>query len=54
MNYLLLLIVLDDFVSLITGYLKEIWYFLMFIGTAASFLGIIIGAILLFGLRQGS
>ncbi|MFW9962951.1 MAG: hypothetical protein ACFFCX_05280 [Candidatus Sifarchaeia archaeon] len=48
MKYFLLLSALDDFTSLIAGYLKEIWYFLMFIGTAASFLVIIIGAILLF------
>ena len=48
MNHEFLLSPLDDFVRLIAGYFQEIWGFLMFIGTASSFIVILIGAILLF------
>ncbi len=50
----ILLTPLDDFARLIAGYFQEIWGFLMFIGTASSFIVILIGAILLFvGVKVG-
>ena len=49
-----LLTPLEDFARLIAGYFQEIWGFLMFIGTASSFIVILIGAILLFvGVKVG-
>ena len=45
---------LADFARLIAGYFQEIWGFLMFIGTASSFIVILIGAIMLFvGVKVG-
>ena len=45
---------LTDFARLIAGYFQEIWGFLIFIGTASSFLVILIGAIMLFvGVKVG-
>jgi hypothetical protein len=45
---------LTDFARLIAGYFQEIWGFLIFIGTASSFIVILIGAILLFvGVKVG-
>ena len=45
---------LTDFARLISGYLQEIWGFLIFIGTASSFIVILTGAIMLFvGVRVG-
>jgi hypothetical protein len=39
---------------LISGYLQEIWGFLIFIGTASSFIVILVGAIMLFvGVKVG-
>jgi hypothetical protein len=49
-----LLTPLTDFARLIAGYFQEIWDFLMFIGTASSFIVILIGAIMLFvGVKVG-
>ena len=54
MNHEFLLSPLDDFARLIAGYFQEIWGFLMFIGTASSFIVILTGAIMLFvGVRAG-
>ena len=54
MNYEFLLSPLTDFARLIAGYFQEIWGFLMFIGTASSFIVILIGAILVFvGVKVG-
>ncbi|OLS22593.1 MAG: hypothetical protein ThorAB25_25330 [Candidatus Thorarchaeota archaeon AB_25] len=45
---------LIDFARVIAGYFQEIWGFLMFIGTASSFIVILTGAIMLFvGVRAG-
>jgi hypothetical protein len=45
---------LTDFAKLISGYFQEIWGFLIFIGTASSFIVILTGAIMLFvGVRVG-
>ncbi|NHI90681.1 MAG: hypothetical protein EAX87_14265 [Candidatus Thorarchaeota archaeon] len=45
---------LTDFARLIAGYFQEIWGFLIFIGTASSFIVILIGAVMLFvGVRVG-
>jgi hypothetical protein len=49
-----LLTPLENFARLIAGYFQEIWGFLMFIGTASSFIVILVGAIMLFvGVRAG-
>lgn len=49
-----LLSILTDFARLIAGYFQEIWGFLMFIGTASSFIVILTGAIMLFvGVKAG-
>ena len=54
MNLEFLLSPLTDFARLIAGYFQEIWGFLIFIGTASSFLVILIGAIMLFvGVKVG-
>ena len=54
MNPEFLLSPLTDFARLIAGYFQEIWGFLIFIGTASSFLVILIGAIMLFvGVKVG-
>ena len=54
MNIEILLSPLTDFARLIAGYFQEIWGFLIFIGTASSFLVIFIGAIMLFvGVKIG-
>lgn len=54
MSNRILLSPLDDFARLIAGYFQEIWGFLMFIGTASSFIVILVGAILLFvGVKVG-
>ena len=54
MTYKTLLTPLDDFARLIAGYFQEIWGFLMFIGTASSFIVILVGAIMLFvGVKVG-
>jgi len=54
MNYEILLTPLEEFARLIAGYFQEIWGFLMFIGTASSFIVILIGAIMLFvGVKVG-
>ena len=54
MNHEILLTPLEDFARLIAGYFQEIWGFLMFIGTASSFIVILIGAIMLFvGVKVG-
>ncbi|MBY8996480.1 MAG: hypothetical protein KGD60_02020 [Candidatus Thorarchaeota archaeon] len=39
---------LEDFARLIAEYFQDIWGFLIFIGTASSFLVVLIGAIMLF------
>ncbi len=39
---------LSDFAALIAGYLREIWGFLIFIGTASAVLVVLAGAILWF------
>ncbi len=45
---------LEEFAKLIGGYFREIWEFLLFIGTASSFLVVLIGAIMLFvGVKVG-
>lgn len=45
---------LTDFARLISGYFQDIWGFLIFIGTASSFIVILIGAIMLFvGVKVG-
>jgi hypothetical protein len=45
---------LIDFVRLIAGYFQEIWGFLMFIGTASSFIVILTGGIMFFvGVKAG-
>lgn len=45
---------LTEFARLIAGYFQEIWGFLIFIGTASSFLVILTGAIMLFvGVKVG-
>jgi hypothetical protein len=50
----LLLSPLADFVRLISEYFREIWSFLIFIGTASSFIVIFTGAILmLVGVKFG-
>lgn len=46
MEHRVLLTPLDDFAQLIAGYFQEIWGFLMFIGTAASFVVILVGALM--------
>ncbi len=54
MNIGYILSPLTDFARLISEYFQEIWGFLMFIGTASSFIVILIGAILLFlGVKIG-
>ncbi len=54
MNLEFLLSPLTDFARLVAGYFQEIWGFLIFIGTASSFLVILIGAIMLFvGVKVG-
>ena len=54
MNYNIILSPLADFARLIARYFQEIWAFLMFIGTASSFIVILIGAIMLFvGVKVG-
>ncbi len=50
-----IMIPLEEFARLIGGYFEEIWSFLMFIGSASSFLFILIGAIMLFvGVKVGT
>jgi hypothetical protein len=50
----ILLTPLEDFARLIAEYFQEIWGFLMFIGTASSFIVILIGVIMLFvGVKVG-
>lgn len=44
----ILLTTLEDFARLIAEYFQDIWGFLIFIGTASSFLVVLIGAIMLF------
>ncbi|MFW9975212.1 MAG: hypothetical protein ACFFDQ_08115 [Candidatus Thorarchaeota archaeon] len=45
---------LEEFARLIAGYFREIWDFLIFIGTASSFLVVLVGVIMLFvGVRVG-
>jgi hypothetical protein len=45
---------LTEFSRLIARYFQEIWGFLIFIGTASSFIAILIDAIMLFvGVRVG-
>jgi hypothetical protein len=45
---------LTEFIRLIGGYFQVIWGFLIFIGTASSFIVILVGAIMLFvGIRVG-
>ena len=45
---------LTDFANLIAGYFQEIWGFLIFIGTASSFIVVLTGAIMLFvGVKVG-
>ena len=54
MNGIFILSPLTDFARLISGYFQEIWGFLIFIGTASSFIVILLGAIMLFvGVRVG-
>jgi hypothetical protein len=54
MKHEILLTPLEDFARMIAGYFQEIWGFLMFIGTASSFIVILIGAIMLFvGVKVG-
>ncbi|MFX1578850.1 MAG: hypothetical protein ACFFBJ_04325 [Promethearchaeota archaeon] len=54
MEHRVLLTPLDDFAQLIAGYFQEIWGFLMFIGTAASIVVILVGAIMfLVGIKVG-
>jgi hypothetical protein len=54
MEHRALLTPLDDFTRLIAGFFQEIWGFLMFIGTAASFVVIVVGAIMfLVGIKVG-
>jgi hypothetical protein len=50
----LLLSPLADFVRLISEYFREIWSFLIFIGTASSFIVILTGGIMFFvGVKAG-
>ena len=50
----ILLTTLEDFARLIAEYFQDIWGFLIFIGTASSFLVVLIGAIMLFvGVKVG-
>ena len=54
MNLDFLLSSLAEFARLISEYFQEIWGFLIFIGTASSFIVILTGAIMLFvGVRVG-
>ncbi|MHA3964944.1 MAG: hypothetical protein AM325_015560 [Candidatus Thorarchaeota archaeon SMTZ1-45] len=49
-----ILVSLTDFARLISGYLQEIWGFLMFVDIATSFIVILTDAIMLFvGVRIG-